>query len=109
MYEKNSDQRNNGGIFCLENIGSCGLHTEQKQKENWKLDKVLKSMWKLCQNSPAQRDICVSENKSAIFPMKFCLTYWVENVTGAEQAINSYLIVLIVIKHSKGLAPSKRQ
>ena len=90
-------------------MGYTQSKKKQKQKQNWKLDKVLKSMWKLFQNSPAQRDICVSENKSAIFPMKFCLTYWVENVTGVEQAINSYLIALIVIKHSKGLAPSKRQ
>ena len=32
LYEKNSDQRNNDGILCLENIGSCGLRTDQKKK-----------------------------------------------------------------------------
>ena len=36
LYEKNSDQRNNGGILCFENIGSPGLHTEQKTKTKTK-------------------------------------------------------------------------
>ena len=100
-----SDQRKNEEIPCLENIGSCGLHTVSNALQNgakktgWKLDELLKSMWKLFQGSPAGRDIYVTENKSTIFPMKFCPTRWVENVTVAERAINTWLSVLKVIKY----------
>ena len=76
-----------------------------KKKTSWKLDQVLKSIWKLFQDSPAQRDIYVMENKSTIFPMKFCLTCWLENVTVTERAVFS---VLTVVKCYEGLAPSKK-
>ena len=99
-------------------IGSCRLHTvsnafqngakkKKKKKTGWKLDKVLKSMWKVFQDSPARRDIYVRVSKSTIFPMKFCPTRWVENVTVAEQAINTWFSVLTVVKYYEGLAPSK--
>ena len=66
-------------------------------------------MWKLFQDFPAQRDIYVRENKSTIFPMKFCPYQWVEKITVAEQVINTWLSVLKVIKYYEGLPPSKRQ
>ena len=94
VLEKISDQRKNNEIPCLENIGSCG-----------KIDEVLKSMWKLFQYSPAQGDIYVRENKSTIFPMKLG---GMENVTVAEQAINTWFSVLKVVKYYEALAPSKR-
>ena len=110
-----SDQRKNDEIPCSENIVSCGLHTVSntlqngaKKKTGWKLDEVLKSMWKLFQDSPAQRDVYVWENKSAIFPVKFCPTRWVKNVTLAERAINTWFSVLKVVKYYEGLPPSKR-
>ena len=40
--------------------------------------------------------------------MKFCPARWVENVTVAEQAINTWFSVLKVVKYYEGLAPSKR-
>ena len=101
VFEKMSDQRKNDEIPCLENTGSCGLHTvsnalqnRAKKKNGWKLDEVLKSMWKLFQEFPARRDIYVRESKSTIFPMKFCRTCWVENVTVAERAISTWFSVL---------------
>ena len=106
-----SNQRENDKIPCLKNIGSFGLHTVSNalqsgpKKTSWKLDQVLKSIWKLFQDSPAQRDIYVMENKSTIFPMKFCLTCWLENVTVTERAVFS---VLTVVKCYEGLAPSKK-
>ena len=60
--KKMSDQRKNDEIPCLENIGSCGLHivsnplqngAKKKKKNGWKLDKMLKSMWKFFQDFPA--------------------------------------------------------
>ena len=114
VFEKMSDQRKNDEIPCLENIGSCGLHTVSNtlqngaKKNGWKLDEVLKSMWKLFQDSPALKDIYFRENKSTIFPMKFCLNRWVENVTVAERDVNTWFSVLKVVKYYEGLAPSKR-
>ena len=78
VFEKMSDQRKNDEVPCLENIRSCGLHTvsnalqnaAKKEKRNGlKLDEVLKSTRKLFQDSPAQRDTYVRENKSTIFPV----------------------------------------
>ena len=60
-------------------------------------------MWKLYQGSYAQRDIHVRENKSTIFPMKFCPILCVEKLAFAEQAINTWLSVLKVLKYYEGL------
>ena len=40
--------------------------------------------------------------------MKFCPSRWLESLTVAEQAINTWLSVLKVIKYYEGLAPSNR-
>ena len=59
MFEKMSDQRKTDEIPCLENSGNCWLHTVSNVLQNgakqtgWKLDEVLKSLWKLFQDSPA--------------------------------------------------------
>ena len=59
VFEKMSDQRKTDKIPCLENIKSCGLHTfsnahqNEAKKSGSKLDRVLKSMWKLFHDSPA--------------------------------------------------------
>ena len=51
VFEKMSDQRKSDEIPCLENMGSCGLHTVSSAIQNgakrtgWKLDEVLKSVW----------------------------------------------------------------
>ena len=56
VFEKISNQRKNDKMPCSENIGSCGLHTianalqNGAKKNGWKLDEVLKSMWKLFQD-----------------------------------------------------------
>ena len=34
VFEKMSDQRKNDEIPCLENIGSCGLHTVSNALKN---------------------------------------------------------------------------
>ena len=111
VFEKMSDQRKNNEIPGLENIGSCGLHTfsnalqNGEKKTGWKIDEVLKSMWKLFHYSPAQGDIYVRENKSIVFPMKLG---GMENVAVAEQAINTWFSVLKVAKYYEALPPSKR-
>ena len=102
MFEKLSDQRKNDKIPCLKNIGSCGLHTVSialtngAKKTDWKLEKLLKSMRKLFQDSPARRDIYFRENIS-----------WMEKVTVAERAINTWFSALKIVKYYEGLASSK--
>ena len=87
---------------------SNALQNGAKKKQLVKLDEVLKSVWKLFQDSPVQRDIYIRENKSNVFPMKLCPTRSVENVTVAARAINTGFSVLKVVKYYEGLAPSKR-
>ena len=65
--------------FTFFEIGSCGLHVHGTFKtgviaKNWELDKVLHSMLKLLNDSPARRDVYKTFNRTSEFPLHFCKT-----------------------------------
>ena len=74
----------------------------------WKLEKVLKAMWKLFNDSPARRDLYIQLNTSDVFPLMFCQTRWVEDEPVAIRAIEVWENVVNVIKHFQTLCKSKQ-
>ena len=68
------------GYKNLIEIGSCSLHSVHGAfhagaiKTGWELNKVLKAMHKIFNESPAWRDFYLKERSSSKFPIKFCET-----------------------------------
>ena len=98
----------------LINIGSCGLHIVHGafqtgvQSTGWDIEKVLKAMWRLFQDSPARREIYIRECGSTVFSMKFSQTRWIEDDSVAERAIELWPNIVKVIKYYQEQAPSYR-
>ena len=60
------------------NIGSCPHHTvhtafETGATNDWDVHKILKSMFWLLHDSPARRNIYVTEGGSDVFPLRYYL------------------------------------
>ena len=57
-------------------IGSCAQHTihgafkDGFQKSSWKIDKLLKSIFWLLNDSPARRDVYLTEGNTITFPLR---------------------------------------
>ena len=68
------------GYKNLIEIGSYSIHTvhgafqTDATKTGWQLNKVLKAMCKIFNESPARRDVYLKEGSSSKFPIKFCET-----------------------------------
>ena len=77
----------------LLNIGSCGLHIVHGafctgcQATEWKIDGVLRALWYLFHDSPGRRDDFKQVTGTALFPLKFCATRWIEDSRVAERAL----------------------
>ena len=109
----NADHSENE-FSCLINIGSCGLHIihgtfkTSFQSFEWNLQKILKAMWRFFLDSPARRDIYVRINSSSGFPLRFCVTRWVEGEQVTARAVTLWLKVVNVIQHFLSLTKSIR-
>ena len=68
------------GYKNLIEISGCSLHTVHgvfqtgATKTGWELNKVLKAMHKIFNESPARRDVYLKEGSSGKFPIRFCET-----------------------------------
>ena len=68
------------GYKNLIEIGSCSLHTVRgafqtdATNTGWELNKVLKAMYEIYNESPAWHDVYLKEGSSNKFPIKFCET-----------------------------------
>ena len=77
----------------LIDLGTCGLHVGHGafrtgfEKTEWKIDRLLKSLWYLFNESPARREDYTRITGSSTFPLQFCGTRWVEDCNVAERAI----------------------
>lgn len=114
VLDKMKAHRDANEIPQIMDVGSCGLHivhgafqTGIKATE-WQLDKVLMAMWKLFNDSPARRDIYIQLNQTAIFPLMFCKTRWVEYGPVASRAINVWKFVVTVIEYFQSMTKSRR-
>ena len=61
----------------LVNIGSCSLHflcgalKAEEDASDWNLSKILKLMWKILDDCPAQRDTYLGSCNLNLIPMMF--------------------------------------
>ena len=103
----------NGHKNLIE-IGSCLLHTVYgafqtgATKTGWELNKVLKAMYHIFNESPARRDIYLKEGSSSNFPMKFCEPRWIEDKEVAERALEIWESVVATVRYWGGLSKSKK-
>ena len=98
----------------LAEIGSCSLHivygslNASVNASHWKVNEVMKKIWKILSDSPAQRHIYLMSSISGILSQRFCGSRWVENEDTAEKAILVWPYIVPFIKHFLALCSSKR-
>ena len=114
VLTKIQGERKEEELSQLENIGSCGLHViagalqTGVSKTSWNLKKVLQSMFKLFNDSPARREVYIKLSGTDKFAIRFCPTRWTENESVAERAINVWDAYVSVIEYYSKLCASKQ-
>ena len=87
-----AENRETEKLSPLIDIANCGLHTVHNslkagiKSSRCIVGKVMKAMWKLLNESPAQREECVALAETNLFPLPFCRRRWCENEDCAERA-----------------------
>ena len=70
---------------CLVDLGTCGLHTVHGSMKNgikcsgWNTRKLLKTLFKLLDESPSRRDTYTKASESRDFPLPYCGHRWSKN------------------------------
>ena len=102
------------GYKNLIEIGSCSLHTVHGSfqtgatKTGWELNKVLKAVYNIFNESPAQRDVYLKEGSSSKFPIKFCEIGWIEDKEVAEHVLEVWESVVATVRYWESLCKSKK-
>jgi len=71
------DDRCENDLPSIVNIGSCGLHVIHGafktgvEATDWSLNKILKAMWKIFDDSPARRDMYINICECCQFPLPY--------------------------------------
>ena len=79
VLELLDDDRKENDYPTILNIGSCGLHVIHGafktgvEATDWALNKILRAMWKLFDDSPARRDTYIEICEVCKFPLKYIL------------------------------------
>lgn len=79
----------------LVDIGDCGLHILHNafknafSAPNWELDNCFKSFYRIFKDSPVRRDDFIAITETSMFPIKFCVHRWVENIPVCRRAIEN--------------------
>lgn len=87
------ESRTESGLPKLLNVGSCSLHVihgalqHGLQGTGWKLDSLLRSIFYIFNESPAQREEYKKITGQTKFGLNFSSTRWVEDVNVAERAL----------------------
>ena len=98
----------------LAEIGSCSLHIVSGSvnagvnASDWKVNEVMKAMWKIVSDSSAWRDMYLKSSIFGKLPQRFCGTRWVENEDITEKMILVGPDIVALIKHFLALCPCKR-
>ena len=102
------------GYKNLIEIGSCSLHTVHgafqtgATKTGWELNKVLKAVHKIFNESPALRDVYLKEGSLSKFPIKFCKTRWIEDKEVPELTLEVWESVVATVRYWESLFKSKK-
>ena len=96
IFDKLNGEREKHNHSPLYNIGSCGLHSIHGAFETgmiscgWEISKIMKSMHKLFDKSPARRDLFISINSLNTFSKRFVMPFSIF----CGQAMNSCYIAI---------------
>ncbi|KAK3091222.1 hypothetical protein FSP39_018058 [Pinctada imbricata] len=88
----------------LLNLGSCGLYVVHgsfktgTSATGWKIDRLLRSLWYVIENSPTRREEYESIGGSGVFPLRFCSTRCLEDIPVAERALEIWPSVIKYVK-----------
>ena len=102
------------GFVKTLNIGSCSLHVLHGAFQtgilasDWEIEKVLKSLFKIFDDSPARRDVYLNEGTSEVFPLKFCAIRWIEDEPVAHRGLEVWSSVVSAVKFWLKLTKSKQ-
>ena len=102
------------GYKNLIEISGCSLHTVHgvfqtgATKTGWELNKVLKAMHKIFNESPAWRDVYLKEGSSGKFPIRFCETWWIEEKEVPELALEVWESVVATVRYWESFCKSKK-
>lgn len=94
VLERLKTYRDENRLSQIMGIGSCGIHAVHGafqtvvEATRWELDKVLKAMWKLFNDSPVRRDFYIRLNILDLSPLMFCKTTLIKNESGFLCAID---------------------
>ena len=86
FFDKINAERKKHNHGPLSNVGSCSLHSihgafETGMTSNqWEIGKILKSMFKLFNKSPARRDLYITISNSNVFPKRLVLLNFLKNL-----------------------------
>jgi hypothetical protein len=100
-------------IPTLIDIGTCGLHVIHGAfrtgftSTGWKIDNLLKSLFYLFNESPARRADYSTITGSQVFPLQFCGTRWVEDLSVAQRAVEIWENITKYIEHVSNGPKSK--
>ncbi len=95
-------------------IGSCGLHTVHGifkaafNASDWRIMKLFVSLYYVFHDSPARRSDYEAHTGSSTFPLKCCVTRWVENRQVAERALKIWDNVVAYVTWVSKLSKSKQ-
>ena len=109
VLDQLSEHRSESQLPCLEKTGSCGLHIISGSLHTgvdlsgWAIEALLRSLFKLFNDSPARRDVYIKLNDDSTFAQRFCGPRWVENEPVADGAIAVWDNVMKVIDHYEKL------
>ena len=88
--------------------GHSTLFIVAATKTHWELNKVLKAIYKIFNESPAPCDVYLKEGSSSQFRIKVCETWWVENKELAECALEVWKSVVATVRYLESLYKSKK-
>ena len=97
FFEELRNFRDENDMNKLLPTGSCGLHSIHmtfKTGENstdWGVKKILKAVYQIFHDSPAQRADCIEVTGSEQFPLPFCGTRWIEDQNVSLRAIEIWI------------------
>lgn len=105
-----SELQSNNNSQILE-LGTCGLHIVHgafqygHKQTDWKLDSLLRALHNLFKYSPSRRASFIDLTGTSEFPLKFCATRWVENLSVSERALKVFENIKKYVEHNSKCLP----
>jgi hypothetical protein len=107
LQEKIAEESVDPSFPRILDTGCCSLHVVHgalrtgHSKTPWRLNEILRNLYKLFKNSPARRSCFIEVTNSSQFPKKFCEVRWTENCAVIERALAIWAHVCKFVREVK--------